>query len=439
MINQHSPIQIQQTKMTITPQFKQGIALLQMSTPDLVSYVKEQSLENPLMDVKIHEDVYPRRRNNRMKGNAAYNHDNYLTDRSSHHTETLENKLLSQLRIDGVTRKIYKIARYLTGNLNESGYLTVTVEETYSRLQESVSDVEEALHLLQSLEPVGVGARTVQECLQIQILHDVCADLWAYPIVTHYINELAGGKLQQIAEQLCISMEQVQKSLAYIRSLNPRPGLAFSHQPETYISPDAIVRKDRERYVILMNTLAIPKVSINHEYRQLIQNTECPETKTFMRQSVHSAQWLISSLEQRIATLSRIIEVIVQEQIPFLEHGIPYLKPMTLRIVAERLDMHVSTISRAVRNKYIEIPWGIYDLKFFFSTGIMASNGSMISTESIKAKILQLIDGENKRKPLSDQKIADILAENGMGISRRTVVKYREEQQIICSRLRTKK
>jgi RNA polymerase sigma-54 factor len=408
-----------------------------MSMADLIQHIQEHSVENPFLDVVADEGtMYDRRKKRNLKAASSKPTQVDMAELVGSEAETLETMLLSQLRINKVEGKNLKIAKFLVGNLNDDGLLLVTLEETSEILSESIADVTRALVVLQSLEPAGVGARTLQECLCIQISRDPYPDKWAHRIITDYFSELASSKLQRIANGLNITIEQVKKSLEYIRTLQPRPGLTYSKQHPSYIIPDAVIQKEHDRYAVIVNEMCIPKVSVSHYYRQLINGSEFKEAKPYMRENLRTAQWLIGSLEQRKATLARVVEAIIQEQILFLENGISCLKPMNLKTIAMKLHINESTVSRSIRNKFIQTPRGMLELKFFFSNGLVTDNGEAASAKSVKATILRLIENEKKEKPLSDQQITDILVQDGLQISRRTVMKYREEMQILSSRLR---
>jgi RNA polymerase sigma-54 factor len=434
---QNSFIQGQYMKLSLTPQQMYSMNILQMSMADLAQYIQEHSMENPFLDVVAdHGASYDWRKKSNLKAASSKPTQYDLAELVGSEAETLETVLLSQLRINRVEGKTLKIAKFLVGNLNDDGFLVVKLEDASEILSESIEEITRALVVLQSLEPAGVGARTLQECLCIQILKDPYSDQWAHRIITEFFSELASCKLLRIANGLNIAIEQVNESLEYIRTLKPRPGLIYSKQRPNYIIPDAVIQKEDDRYIAVMNETWMPKVSVNRYYRQLISGSELKEAKPYMHQNLRTAQWLINSLEQRKATLAKVVEAIVQEQFLFLENGISCLKPMNLKTIAKKLHIVESTVSRAIRNKFIQTPRGMLELKFFFSIGLMTYNGEAASAKSVKAKIVRLIENEKKAKPLSDQQITDILAQDGLQISRRTVMKYRDEMHILSSRMR---
>ncbi|MGG1599737.1 RNA polymerase factor sigma-54 [Paenibacillus naphthalenovorans] len=427
--------QQQQIQLHMTPQMLQSMNVLQMSSADLLNYLEEQAAENPFLEVAYGFDSYKQRKAG-SKGQDQQR-EKTLLELVDPRQETLEAVLLSQLRVNGIPPEDYPLAAFLVGNLNEDGWLSITLEEAGRQLREPMEKMQRALVWVQSLEPAGVGARTLQECLAIQIGRDPNADPWAAVIVGDYLQELAEGKLRRIAENLGISVEQVEASLAYIRSLQPRPGSAYHHESQSYIEPDATVLKRNGIYVTIMNEANFPQVSLHPLYGQPhFDSGYNQEAKAFLKQYIQPAQWLIRSLEQRRLTLQRVIEAIVEEQVDFLEEGIDALKPMVLRTVAQKVELHESTVSRAVAHKYIHTPRGTFALKYFFTNGLMNSDGTLTSAAAIKVKIARLIEQESKDSPLSDQNIADKLAEQGVQVSRRTVMKYREEMNIVSSRYR---
>lgn len=428
---QYNLTQALNTSMNVSPQFVQAVHILQLPTLDLITYLQEQCSENPFMEVVFDPGADQwNRTSSRTFNNQTDIYD--PTEFVKNHEETIEEMLISQLRVQGLSGQRFRIAAYLAGSLNENGYLTVSLGEVSSHFQEPLNFVELALSDLQSLEPAGVGARNLQECLLIQIRKDDETTSSAYQIVSHYMNELASAKYGRIADSLQITVDEVKHALTYIRNLDPRPGLPYSYVRPKYVEPDAYIQKRNDGYMVLLNENSYPKISLN-----LYQEDLYKEAKSFVRNYTQSAKWIMRCLDQRKTTMYRVIEAIAQEQSLFLDKGIMYLKPLNLKAIAEKLELHESTISRAIANKYVQTPRGLYELKSFFSNGLMTDQGEAISVESIKSQIRHIIDAEDKAKPYSDQQITDKLINAGMQISRRTVMKYREEMHIVSSRLRT--
>ncbi|TXK84001.1 RNA polymerase factor sigma-54 [Paenibacillus sp. N3.4] len=436
MLNLSPTILLQQSQsLAISPKILQSIHVLQLSSVDLVSYLQEQSSENPLLDVIWTDNISSRRTKNKLN-RVSSNTVVSLLELTANLEDTLEMMLVSQLRLANHSDRQYKIAKFLAGNLSENGYLTITPKEAAQCLHVSEEEVTEALAKVQALEPAGIAARTLQECLEIQIRRDENADPYAEKLVSCYLYELGAGKWKYLDRELNIPLDRIKQSLAYIRTLNPKPGLAYKHQQNSDIKPDAVIQKFLNRYIVSLNQAGIPKVSLNKQVQQLILESGSKEAEEYMKKHVQTAMGLIQSLEDRQHTLFRVLEAITEEQMMFMDKGSFFLKPLNLKTIAERLQLHESTVSRAIQNKVVQTPQGIYELKFFFAKGPSTTGGEAASAERIKCRIQELIDGENKSKPLSDQQLTEIMNKENLPISRRTVMKYREEMNILSSRLR---
>lgn len=427
--------QSQSLKLNITPQLKQSIYLLQISADELTDYLQKQVEENPLLDIQW----YSVDRTHKLKRTTSFagNHrQQQFLQNIGKPGDTLEMILLSQLRLNRITEPHLRIAQYLAGNLNDDGYLRISLDEVCSACGADMEEVRAALACLQSLEPAGIGARSLQECLHLQICRDPNANPWAGQIVEKYLQELGSNRIKHVAENLHISLETTRQACEYIRRLHPRPGLLYNQQPQAYIQADAFVKSERGEYIIELNDLLTPKVAVNQEYLRLIARYADPVARDFLKSHFQAAKWLLRGLDQRKSTIYRVVEAIVAEQKSFFDHGVRCLKPLNLKDIAGKLNLHESTISRATQNKYVQTPHGLFELKFFFATGLSTHDGMETSPESIKTRIKHLIEHENKQCPLSDQNIADVLVRDGLQISRRTVMKYREELHILSSRLR---
>ncbi|MFC5447202.1 RNA polymerase factor sigma-54 [Paenibacillus aestuarii] len=423
----------QTTHLNITPTLKQSIHMLQLSAEELAEFLQAKAVDNPLLEI---EWTF-----SRAKPSAISSFE-YSSSRSSlpgtAAEETIETMLHAQLRMMNLPKSVYQIASYLAGNMNDSGYLDMTVQEASNVCSVPEGDVLNALAILQRLEPAGIAARNLQECLLLQIRRDPSPDPWAETLISGYMQELAEGKTKPLAEKLRISKDTLWQSLTYIRSLNPRPGLAFSQQQAPYIRPDAIIQRVQGSYALIMTDAYLPKVALNESYyAALTESAAGGETAAYVRHQARDAQQLLKGLEQRKTTLRRVIEIIISEQKAFFDLGVAWLKPMVLKAVAQQLGLHESTISRAVQHKYVQTPQGLYELKFFFPSGVKTAEGAEASAASIKSRIRQLVDDEDKQQPLSDQQLTSLLQQEGVQISRRTVMKYREEMNILSSRLRS--
>ena len=354
--------------------------------------------------------------------------------------ESLSEHLLWQLMLKFSNSKEQEIGEMIIGNLNKDGYLDATVEELAEAVREDAELVEKVLEQMQTLDPVGVCARNLSECLMIQIRHLQLKDSVVEQIITNYLNHLQNKNYKAIASALRISMDDVVAAVRLIMSLEPKPGRQFSDEEPHYIVPDIFVYKVGDNFEIVLNDDGLPKLHVSNFYKQALQKeANLPEeTKNYVQGKLRSAAWLIRSIHQRQRTIYKVMESIVKFQRPFLEKGIAHLKPMVLRDVAEDIEMHESTISRVTTNKYAHTPQGIFELKYFFNSSINRVNGGSIASASVKERILQIIKSENPQKPYSDDKIASMLEENNIQIARRTVAKYREMLGILPSSKRKK-
>jgi RNA polymerase sigma-54 factor len=428
-------IQEQALKLVMTPELRQAITILQFSALDLVEYINQQMSENPVIEAAgkmqpegdFWKEYWRDRSLNRINYSSQSNEsESNPLDWIAKNDVTLEKHLLEQLAyLRKVPARTIRVAKFIIGNLDDRGYLELAPAQIAGTLQEEVEEVEQALFLVQSLEPHGVGARNLKECLLIQLEYAGKRNTLAYKIVEDYLDLLAEGKISRIATKLEITPKEVQTAVDSIRLLRPRPGSLYHRDEPRYIIPDVTVENVAGDFVILLNDAATPRLSINSYYEKVSQQYE--EAKKYIHEKMNSAMWLLKSIEQRRMTIYKVTEAIVREQRDFLEKGISYLKPMTLKEIADKVGLHESTISRATNNKYVQTPRGVFELKYFFSSALTTTGGDSTSSESVKAQIKALVEQEDRKVPLSDQKLMDILKEKGVFISRRTVAKYREE------------
>ncbi|HHX77702.1 MAG TPA: RNA polymerase factor sigma-54, partial [Firmicutes bacterium] len=357
------------------------------------------------------------------------NYENYVAGSC-----TLQEHLLQQLGLSQLSPRGKMIGEFIVGNINHNGYLVGSTEELSSLIGASQKELERVLEVIQTFEPAGVGARSLRECLLIQLGELEAEAPLAREIVAGYLPQVADNRLKEIAAALNVDVHQVQAAVDIIRSLDPKPGCSFGGNRDTrYLIADLIVEKVNNEYIVLVNDSLIPRLTINSYYRSLLQRKEENVISSFIRKRLDSALWLIRSIEHRRLTLYRVMEQIVKVQAEFFAHGINYLKPLTLKEVAEETGVHESTVSRAASNKYVQTPRGLFPLKFFFSSGLDKYNGESVSSSSIKYHLRELVGSEDASKPLSDQKMAGILRNKGILISRRTVSKYRKELNIPAS------
>lgn len=448
-------LRLQQTqKLIMTPELRQAITVLQLAVPELEDFVEEQLLENPVLDIKEEghgeeaateqdkktlefdwqeyfrdgtdwgENLPPRDRDEKI------NFENMIMQ-----LPTLHEHLVFQLHLSVFRKEERRIGDHLIGNINDNGYLCGTVEEAAVQLGVGEEKVSEVLRLIHTFDPPGVGARNLAECLLLQMDSLAIDYPLARKIIKNHLAELAGGTFQKLAKQLGSTPAEIQQVADFIKTLDPKPGRSFGgDQGVRYITPDVIVEKIEDEYIVLVNDTSVPRLMVNAQYHTLMRGGTLDErTKSFIEGKLHDAVWLIKSIEQRRRTLLKVVSCIVEKQRAFFDCGIRYLKPMTLRQIAECIGMHESTVSRATHDKYVQTPRGLFPLRFFFSSGVDLVGGQGTSAESIKQRIKEMIQEEDSDKPLSDQAITEIFARQGIHISRRTVAKYRDEMNIASS------
>jgi RNA polymerase sigma-54 factor len=348
---------------------------------------------------------------------------------------TLKSHLLWQLRMADLPEEALAIGELLIGNLNRDGYLEATVEEIAQEAGVPPARVEEALRVVQSFDPPGVAARDLKECLILQLQAQGLLDPLVLAIIQDHLPHLANRNYPAIARDLKAPLEKVAAAARVISGLEPKPGRGFDTEEPEYIHPDIHVEKVGQDYVIRLNEDGLPKLRVNTYYLETLRGPEkLPDAvKSYIQKHLDSALWFIRSIHQRQKTLYKVTESIIRFQRDFLDQGLSQLKPLTLRQVAEDVQMHESTISRVTTNKYIDTPQGVFDLKFFFNSGINLSLGDQIASESVKEKIRQIVQSEDAERPLSDQEIADILRRQDVLIARRTVAKYRGMLGVLSS------
>lgn len=437
-------VQEQQLKLAMTPELRQAITILQYSTPELIDFLKQQAAENPLIEVDepelIKTDHDHWKSSHFLSVEDEEDSFDYVAssedyvhpiDYYSHQDVTLSEYLIEQIQYMDLTIEEQKVLQFMIGNLNENGYLDVAYESARTILNVSEQLWELCLNKLHQLEPAGVGARTLEECLLIQLDHLPSEQTLAKQIVSEYLYLLATNNYKKIAKQLQVSSEDVYYAAQVIRQLLPKPGALFYSQNPRFIIPDVIVEQvTSSKYIVQLNDAILPKVS----FQQQFNNTDdCRTTKQFVDKQLKVYEWIMKSISERKKTIVRVTEAIIERQLPFLMHGASGLKPLNLKEIAETLNIHESTVSRATNQKYVQTPQGIYELKYFFAHRVSSDSEETISDEQVKMKIKQLIEAENKKKPLSDQKIANELQKSNIHIARRTVAKYREELGILSS------
>jgi RNA polymerase sigma-54 factor len=350
---------------------------------------------------------------------------------------SLQETLLEQMRYSDLSDEHRSIAEMIIGNIDDSGRLKETVELLSFSTNVPAEKILEVLKIIQTFDPPGVAARDLRECLMLQLERAGAEKSVEYRILRDYFEALCKRKIPEIARGLGLNVDQVQVAAKRITCLDARPGRDLLPDDERYISPEVFVTKVGDDYVVTTNNEQIPHLRISNNYKDLMSTPDAaPEVREYIREKIRAGKFLIKSLQQRQQTILNIGNEIVKRQREFMEKGVAHLKPMTMVQVAEVVGVHETTVSRAVSNKYIETPQGIYEMKFFFTSGIKTDSGSGMSNTSVKDMVAAMFSGEDSAKPLSDQEIVKMLKEKGVVIARRTVAKYRDELNILPSNLR---
>lgn len=438
----------QKQKLILTQIMKQSINILQMSAYELREYIKKEFEENPILEAEFNliesrenidntqsakylNDRYDEGYNYKYNNEDEVSVFNFISDKKS-----LKDYLHEQLGEVKSDIKIKKIVSYMIESLDSRGYLENTLEEICNDLGVNKEVGKNALKILQSLEPCGIGARNLKECLLIQLKNKGILDEIIKEIILKYLEYIADCKYNYIAKELKITPKKVQAYGDIIKTLEPKPARGYYTGEEIkFIIPDAYIVKIRGEYSVIMNKDIIPNITINNLYKQEILNGKNKREVEYVKEKVNDAINLINNVEQRNTTILKLLECIVKKQKEYFENGQEYLKPMTLRELADEMRMHESTVSRAIKDKYILTSRGTVKIKDLFCNGIVSCgiNVDDVSTNTIKNKIKKLVKLENKSKPLSDQAICDLLNKEDIVISRRTVAKYREELGIKSS------
>lgn len=465
----------QTLKLKMTPQLKQAIRLLQLSRLELTDTLRTEMEQNPMLEEvqpvqedignpealsateeaqeTDHEDITRKVEGEGADSIGEVNWDDYANNFDAdlsfaHETPPadapsqfdfisarpgLTDHLRWQLMPLQLNDQDRKVTEFIIGNLDHHGYLEPSLPEIAAACACTEAEAEEALRLVQSLDPAGVGARDLRECLLLQLEHEDREDDLATAIVTRYMALLESRNYARLAKELGTSLAKVHEAVDHIRALNPYPGNEYDNGQTHYVEPDVYVFKSEGQFVIQLNEEGLPHLRLTEDYLKLLGNRNAlpPQTRAFLQENKRDAQWIIKSVEQRHRTLYRVVESLLKFQREFFEKGPLYMKPLVLREVAEDIGMHESTISRVTANKYVHTPQGIYELRYFFNSAVTNADGSTVGAEAIKTRIRQIISAEDSAKPLSDTCIAEMLAEEGIEVARRTVAKYRELMKIL--------
>ncbi len=455
-------------RLAMTPSLLQKIELLTLSRLELCELLNQELAENPVLeevqespDYEIPEKLAEQQQKAEQEQGDTYDDFDYEyffgeylgssyknreresdDDRPSFDLflaspSTLSDHLTWQLNLSDISAEIRPIADYIVGNINADGYLTVSVEEIAATLSVPVSQVEEALEVVQSLDPTGVGARDLQECLLLQIRAADLTGSLEEKLVQGYLPLVQQKKFKEICKELGCEYEEIATALENIRRFSPRPGQKYSSEKPVYVQPDVYIYKVEDEYQIALNDDGLPRLKLNRAYREMLKEQNVSkDTKSFIKERFRAALELLKSVDQRQQTIFRVCQCIVNRQRDFLDHGLLYLKPMLIKDIAEELGVHSSTISRVVANKYAHTPQGVIELRKFFTVGVESADGENLSIVHVKERIKRIISNEDSSKPLSDQKIARILNQEGIQITRRTVAKYRDQMRVPGSRER---
>jgi RNA polymerase sigma-54 factor len=475
----------QQLKLTqqlvMTPQLQQAIKLLQLSRVELVDMVRQELEENPVLEEGAEQQESPERaaaetameeatpeptvrttseptEPEAVTGTKEIDWEKYLENYANQappppsirpvsddlppieatvgSVVTLADHLRWQMKMSVITEVEEAFINLVIGNLDRDGYLKEPpYEELAAEVGLDVEDAEEVLKMIQSFDPVGAASRDLRECLLAQV-ESLELDIDVHDIIDRHLQNLEKRNYPAIAKDLELELEDVYEAAKIIASLEPRPARNFVTEQPRYIVPDVYVHKIGDNYFVVPNDDGMPRLKISGFFRSAMDAG--PEAREYVQNKLRSAQWLIRSIDQRRRTIVKVTESIVDKQRDFFEKGVKHLKPMILRDVAEAVSMHESTISRVTTNKYVHTPQGIFELKYFFNSSIRRDNEDDIASESVKSKIKEIVGDEDQRHPLSDQKIVQILRDDGIVIARRTVAKYREMLGILSSTKRKK-
>ena len=458
----------------LAPQLQQSLLILQTPLLELRNLVQQEMETNPVLEELPDESrtderdaAEPSADNNfkeefkklvtldeewrdYMAQSASYNSEGFRNSQEAQDKrqfffdsiavqETLQQHLVAQLNQTTLKADDRKAAELIVGNIDDDGFLQSTPEEMALSSGVPKEDFEKMLGLIQGFYPPGVGARDLRECLLIQLQREGRENSLEYRIVSEHMEDLGKRRFPEIARRMDISVEEVQRATNRIARLNPRPGQVFAAAPQNYVLPDVTVEKVDGDYQVILNNEQIPHLRISNIYKDIIaQGNNGAEVKDYIRDKIRSGKFLIRSIHQRQQTISNIAHQIVSRQRDFFEHGPSHLKPMTMGEIADAVGVHETTVSRAVSGKYMATPQGIFEMKYFFTSGYQTATGQSMSNTSVKEAVLDLVKHEDGNAPLSDQEIVEILSERGIPIARRTVAKYRTELNILPSHMRRK-
>ena len=432
--------QQQTTGLYMTKELRQAISLLQYSTTELTQYIQEQALENPLIELEDHFQVELLKREKQREDLDERHWENGYREQEvspldfvSSERYNLQDHLLYQAKFLNLDEQSYEILCYFILHVNGDGYLSEPVEKMVEELGILEEDGEDVLMVLQNMEPTGVGARNLQECLLLQLAKRKDRNILAEMIIESYMQMLAERRWKELSKELSVTLQEIQQVYDLIQTLQPRPGVNYSDDPPKYVQPDVTVEELEGELVVLVNDDLLPRIQLNKQYQSLLHD-KSSDANEYVRKKYDQVKWLLKNIKQRQVTLYQVTDAIVRHQKEFFYKGAEALRPLTLKQIAEEIDVHESTVSRVTTNKYMQSPRGLFELKYFFTTALTNGNAGETSTSYAKEVIKSLIEKEDKRKPLSDQKIVDALkTQHEIELSRRAVAKYRDEMKIPSS------
>jgi RNA polymerase sigma-54 factor len=375
------------------------------------------------------------------QANEEVDHNEQRYDPTPVYQTSLDEHLTNQLSEKNLDAELRLLVEFIIGCIGSDGYLRISVEDIVDATKSERPRVDEALTLVQRMDPPGVGCQSLQECLMLQLKARGLKDSLAMRIIMETWELFEKVKIPDIARTFGVTNKEVQDAIEVLKTLNPKPGYQINPENASTIIPDLVVEKVNDDFVVMINDRSAPSLRISRSYLDVIRrgSKAQKDVKDYVRDKLNSATWLIRSIEQRQNTMIRVMSAIIARQREFFEKGPPNLSPLKLQDIATMVEMHISTVSRVTNGKYVQTPHGIFELKYFFTEGISReSDGTDISSERIKNRIRELVENEDTKKPLSDQKIAEILSREDLAVARRTVAKYREQHKILPARLRQK-
>ncbi|MEE8175257.1 MAG: RNA polymerase factor sigma-54 [Gemmatimonadota bacterium] len=462
-------------EMKVNPRLYQAMDLLYMPLLDLQQHLKQELENNPFLDLVEPEEELKEEEEEEEEEETAEDEIDWeeillngfdVGGRRAEYEEReyyrptpasirdLWDYLRDQLQLLRLSPREFLLGEEIIGNINREGFLTCSLEEVVEALNAylaeleadsaegaepyTLAEAEQMLGMVQAFDPSGIGARDLRECLLLQLRDRGETESLAHRIVRDHFQELVNHRWSELSKEHGISPRDVQAAADEIAKLDPKPGLKHAEARNDYVTPDLVVEKVDDHYYVFHNDTSLPRLKLSRSYREVARDKSqfTGENKAFIAKKLNSAQWMIQAIEQRRQTMLKVMNFIVDRQREFFEKGVEYLKPLTLREVAEHIDMHESTVSRVTNGKYAQTPRGVLPLKFFFSSGLSTDYGEDVSARGIRARIEKLVHEEDAMRPLTDQSIVDILKDEGVRIARRTVAKYRDQLGILSARMR---